>query len=79
MRHLVWGVEIYPSPTDELIKISVPSDVIPCSYQILNTNGQVVGSGNIKKEESIISIKELNRGIYFVQLKQTNEVYKFGS
>ena len=57
---------IYPNPTSQYIYIISNKTI---EYVIINVNGQVLKSGSTSPKEDLISVKELQNGIYFIQLK----------
>ncbi len=67
------GVMIYPNPAKDMLNIVTNDAVVKVT--ILNTNGQVVYSGN----QNNINISALPQGIYSVrtQTVKTNSVIKF--
>ncbi|MBP1673193.1 MAG: hypothetical protein H6Q25_1008 [Bacteroidetes bacterium] len=57
--------EVYPNPTQDMITIQTNSDEV-IAYAIYNTFGQKVNQGVINN--NVISMKELEAGIYFIKL-----------
>jgi hypothetical protein len=57
--------EVYPNPTEDMITIQTNSDEV-MAYAIYNSFGQKVNQGVINN--NVISMKELEAGIYFIKL-----------
>ena len=60
---------IYPNPTKDILIISIPSsfNMEPStSYTIYNSLGITIEKGYIENNNTNISVKNLNKGIYFV-------------
>lgn len=73
-------ITMYPNPVADNINISKPC--IPnkgIDYQIYNTHGQVLLSGNLGDGNLIINVQELPTGIYIIKYKMVDhfENYKF--
>jgi hypothetical protein len=68
---IVWPVQIYPNPAFELITIDGLN--APCRIEIVNINGSTVRMlENHEAKKRILSIKELQAGIYFIKISHEN-------
>lgn len=69
---------LYPNPTKDILIISLSSpfklNPFP-SYKIFNSLGVEVKKGNLKENNTIISVKNLNKGLYFISIGR--KVIKF--
>ncbi|MES2799693.1 MAG: fasciclin domain-containing protein [Bacteroidota bacterium] len=63
--------EVYPNPSSDIIKIS---NLTAGEFSIVNAIGAVVKSGAVANNE--ISIAELEKGNYFLQLTDASGVYQ---
>ena len=61
---------IYPNPATN--EIFINSNVVLTSYSITNQLGQIVQSGSLEKNN--VSLKELSNGIYYLTLKNKEQV-----
>lgn len=66
-------ISVYPNSAKDVLKVNLPNNSIINSYSIYNIFGIEVMKGMISNED--ISIKHLNKGIYFIQLG--NNTIKF--
>jgi len=56
---------LYPNPTEKTFKIS-SDQVINSAFQLIDSQGKKVLSGNMNGKEQIIDISELSKGVYAV-------------
>ncbi|WP_050019898.1 T9SS type A sorting domain-containing protein [Chryseobacterium sp. P1-3] len=63
---------IYPNPAKDVISIKGMKDQ---KYEIYNTTGQLIQSGNIK--DSKISVQNLLKGVYYLKIKDRNHTHTF--
>jgi hypothetical protein len=72
---------IYPNPATEVVNIGLgASDVLPTSYSIINTLGQVIAVKNVSSESDLqININSINAGVYFIKIdrENTSKTFKF--
>ncbi|WP_299892194.1 T9SS type A sorting domain-containing protein [uncultured Lacinutrix sp.] len=61
------SIKLHPNPSSDYIKIS--NLKIEKDYKIYNLSGQLLFSGMVKENERI-DIRNLNKGIYFIQLEK---------
>jgi len=67
------GFEIYPNPAADNIYIQKgSSDSKEMTAQIINANGQILGTYLITDKTSPIDISQLSKGLYFVKLYDNN-------
>lgn len=66
---------IYPNPANEFITIEISEPVTESYIAILGITGQVLIKYNINKALTQIDISHMKRGIYFVQLVNSEKVY----
>lgn len=60
---------MYPNPTKENVTISLNDDA---SYQLFNMNGQTLMKGHFNAGKNPLSISNLARGLYFINMTTTN-------
>ena len=70
-------IEVYPNPAKDYLKLHNPS-ANEVSYQLLNTNGQLVQAGIAQDTETTIEMTNLASGIYIlqVQVEQDHKQFK---
>lgn len=75
------GLGIYPNPANDIINISVGNnDVLPTSYSIYNTLGQIVTEKNVSSVSDLqIDINSITAGVYFIKIDRQNasKTFKF--
>ena len=59
---------IYPNPASDILHILTNSNHIGAIYAIKSISGQKILGGKIEREDTIINIRELLDGIYFIHL-----------
>ena len=63
------NVSIYPNPTADNIIIKANSELLGNNYQVYNSTGKLILSGNIQSDLQMISLKEFPIGMYFLTLE----------
>jgi hypothetical protein len=63
------SVSIYPNPTTDNIVIKANSALFGSVYQVYNSTGKLVLSGNIQSELQIISLQEFPVGMYLFTIE----------
>lgn len=69
-------LKIYPNPTSELLHIEVPAKMIGTPFKVFNSMKQMVWSGVFESEKITLNIKHFPAGLYFLEAKNFNLVYK---
>ncbi|PZR23330.1 MAG: hypothetical protein DI539_03505 [Flavobacterium psychrophilum] len=69
--NLLQGLNIYPNPAKDVLNITSEITGATGSYEIYNTLGQAIATGNVtfEKEQSI-DISGLSQGIYIIKLNR---------
>ncbi|MGE0567206.1 MAG: T9SS type A sorting domain-containing protein [Bacteroidia bacterium] len=57
--------EIYPNPTNEYLKIAFSKEV-QTEIRIIDVNGKIVKTVYVSRKETIIDVKDLAKGMYFL-------------
>ena len=65
------NINVYPNPANDVLTINVNSNNF--KYQLINSLGQVVRSGNASNK-AVIKVGDLNKGIYFLNINAGNQV-----
>jgi hypothetical protein len=74
------GVNIYPNPAGDYLKIDCPKELLGAAYMIKNITGEQIMKGTISTSGQAISVGALPPGVYLIELsQQTGQVqaYKF--
>lgn len=69
------GLKVYPNPAKDLLHVDV-TDVMaqPLHYELINTTGKLVKSGEIAaREERSISVKSVKAGVYMLRIKDKSQ------
>ncbi len=69
---------VYPNPTNSILNI-MPFDSAQGDKQevkIINMLGDVVASTTLSNQQSSINISHLNCGVYFIELKMSNDIVR---
>lgn len=64
---------IYPNPANDFITIQTPDNQSNIEYKIFSLNGILLKEGVFNNKESNIRIKELPKGMYFIELNINGE------
>ena len=59
---------LFPNPTSYFFSITVKSDLIGSTYNIINQLGGIVQSGKLTTETTKVDINQLAAGVYLIQL-----------
>jgi hypothetical protein len=71
------SIKVFPNPASEYIILSMGGyQMAGLSYQLKDAEGRSLGNGGISDPETTISITELARGIYFLQVLNTDREIK---
>lgn len=72
------GFKVYPTLATEQVTLEGPS-LVPESYQILNSNGQIIKEGVIPagQHRTQISTADLSAGHYFLKVGQHTHILRF--
>jgi hypothetical protein len=65
------NIALYPNPTNEVIYLDVPDTLIGQTYTILDINGRILFKETILEKTSAISVLNLARGTYWIQMENT--------
>lgn len=67
------SIKLFPNPSSSMITIK--SQLLPDSYSIYNTLGQVLKQSQVKSDVDLnINIVSLSEGMYFIKLTQDNSI-----
>jgi len=62
---------LYPNPANATINFNVPLDLIGNSFQIFDTKGTLVLSGNLKTENMMIDVSAFAKGTYTLSFSKS--------
>lgn len=65
------SVSVYPNPASDYINIKTDFDAIGSTYYIVNSVGQVVISGEVTDEDTVVDLSDFSTGIYLVRIGDT--------
>ena len=66
------GLEIYPNPAKDFVNIKINKLVGTVQLSIIDHLGKVVKQATVSGNWSLVQTKSLPKGLYIVQVKQTN-------
>lgn len=67
------NLKVYPNPVADELKIEIKGSIGITYFEIINSNGNVVSSGNFTETTSI-KTSDLSSGIYLVKFENNNSV-----
>lgn len=67
------GLNFFPNPTTDFINISAKNNIK--SISIINANGMTVKHINLNGSSLQISLTDLNKGVYFIKVEQSNSEF----
>ena len=68
---------VYPNPTDGELLLKIPDNGLEnLTYQLFDINGRNLISQNINQTETPISLKNCNKGVYFLAVFAQNKKIK---
>ena len=68
------NVLLYPNPTNSLINVIVPSQLLGQDWELMDIRGRLVLSGQVEKETTIIQISGLARGSYWLKIQTSHPI-----
>lgn len=63
------GVKIYPNPFNDYVEIEISNLKPETGFELNDVSGRKIRSGKLKVVKSKISTQDLEKGIYFIELK----------
>ena len=66
------GIKLFPNPAADHLNLSIPDNLGPQQYQIVDITGRQLKSGTISAGASTIDSHELADGVYTLQLRSDN-------
>ena len=70
-------MKVYPNPTEGELQLKISdSNLTNLTYQLFDVNGKNLSSQKINQEETAISLKYLNKGVYFLSVLMQNKQLK---
>lgn len=74
------GLKIYPNPTNDILNISIPTDIEPNStLEIVNNAGQIVRSISNPEQNGALmqlNVGDIAKGFYFIQIRTSDKLYR---
>jgi hypothetical protein len=67
---------IYPNPNNGSFNVSISEFTNKTTVQLYNAIGQAIFSEEVKASLTNVNLKQLPKGIYFIQLKEADKVIK---
>jgi hypothetical protein len=67
------GIDIFPVPSNDKLNIKIPGSE-SANLQIINLNGQVLLSTQLKNEIETIDVSEFEKGIYIIKIQMNNDL-----
>ena len=70
------SIDIYPNPVNDILNIDF--SVLPSNSQIniFDLNGRLIISENLFSENNTISVKNIESGVYLIELTNDSQIYK---
>jgi surface protein len=65
-------LKLYPNPVESILNINIDYRLIDKPYTIIDGLGRIVLEGKLKEVESIINLKVLSKGIYYLKVSDGN-------
>jgi hypothetical protein len=66
------GINIYPNPSSGLINISLPYSEKDATYQLMSIDGNIIDSGFIRSNLSLLDFSKVSAGLYVLVIKNNN-------
>jgi hypothetical protein len=67
------GVDIFPVPSNDKLYVKIPNSET-ANLQIINLNGQVLLSRQLKNEVETIDVTEFEQGMYIIKIQMNNDL-----
>ncbi|MDD3771423.1 MAG: T9SS type A sorting domain-containing protein [Weeksellaceae bacterium] len=71
-------IKVYPNPTADRIYVYMNDFSRSYSFELLDAKGETIKKTELKTKSNIISLEELNSGLYFYRLTKDNKQIKSG-
>jgi hypothetical protein len=67
-------ITIYPNPVNNELNISIPDRLnAQLSYRLYDASGRTILTGKLEPTENVISLEEVSKGLYFLNLSEENQ------
>jgi hypothetical protein len=66
-------IMLFPNPVEDCLFIKSENDF---NYTLVNSNGKIIKSGKYCIQNKFISFSELDRGMYFLEINNSNNCFK---
>jgi hypothetical protein len=71
---MIQGIKLYPNPATDLVNINISSDLLPDSFIVYNSIGQIMFSKKVENSSDLtINTSAFSQGVYFIQITKENE------
>lgn len=67
-------ISIYPNPASEVLTLHVDSPELFQQFEIRNLNGELVSSGTIFTNNTLVPVDELSSGVYLIHLVSDSKI-----
>lgn len=69
------GIDVFPNPVGDELRIRLRDGAVGGqNYRVVNIGGQTMVQGTIYKELTVVDLRHLNEGLYFVQITANNKL-----
>lgn len=69
-------IQIYPNPVYSILSISLPHDLVTCTFSLFNSVGQLIESRNVfNKSEFEVELENYHQGLYLVRIQDENRCF----
>ena len=72
-------ISAYPNPTSDFLELRIETEDFDYNnvvYQISDSNGRLIKSGNILDFQTVVSMQNLSSGVYFLEVRTKNNTVK---
>ncbi len=66
-RFLPMELELAPNPGTDLVKVTIPQTMVPCTLRLMNVHGQVIQEVEVNETYHILKLDNLSSGVYLLQ------------
>jgi len=66
---------VFPNPVSSILNISTDNKTINFDIKIFNIEGKMILQKSLTKANNLINVESLSKGIYFLQMKTTEEIF----
>jgi|AntRauMFilla1563_2_1112583.scaffolds.fasta_scaffold08693_3 hypothetical protein len=68
--------KVYPNPTSDFLQLTLDNTLDNLRYELIDISGRIISKKTIRSKKTIINLKNISVGFYFLKLTRNNQLIK---